>query len=134
MTRNRLYLLLGAALCGGYAWLAWQLTRPMHYAFTPCIFKHATGIACPSCGTTRSLEHIVQGHMGQAALTNPIGYIVAAIMLVAPFWLLYDVAFKKNTLYHNYKQTEATLKKPHIALPLIGLVLLNWAWNIYKGL
>ena len=72
--------------------------------------------------------------MAQAAALNPLGYIAAAFMLVAPFWLLYDVALKKDTLYKSYKQTEVTLKKPGIAIPLIALVLLNWAWNIYKGL
>jgi len=134
MTRNRLYLLFTFLLCGGYAWLAWQLTRPLAHAFTPCVFKHATGIACPSCGTTRALESLMHGHMAQAAGINPLGYIAAAFMLVAPLWLMYDVALKKDTLYQSYKQTEAGLKKPLVAIPLILLVLLNWGWNIYKGL
>lgn len=135
MTRNRLYLLLFLAITAGYAYMAWQLhNSKQHYAFTPCIIKNTTGIACPSCGTTRAIAALAQGNIAQALYINPFGFIVAAVMLIIPLWLVYDVASKKNTLHTAYLNTEKALTKKWIALPLILLVLANWAWNISKGL
>jgi hypothetical protein len=37
-------------------------------------------------------------------------------------------------LYNFYNQTELVLKRKWIAIPAILLVLLNWIWNIAKGL
>jgi len=65
---------------------------------------------------------------------NPLGIIVAAIMAAAPFWLLYDVLLKRDTLYTAYLKTEKILTIKWVAITLTLLVLLNWAWNIHKGL
>jgi len=136
MTRNRLYLLLGVGLLAGYCWTLWfTYHKPaLHSTFTPCLFKNATGIACPSCGSTRSVLLLSQGDVTGAALLNPLGLIMAAIMLIAPFWLLYDITLKKNTLYKGYQKAETVIKTKRIALILIILLLINWAWNIQKGL
>jgi len=65
---------------------------------------------------------------------NPLGLVVATIMAITPFWLLYDVLLKKNTLYNSYLKTEKVLKIPLIAILLFLLIAANWAWNIHKGL
>lgn len=65
---------------------------------------------------------------------NPFGYIIALLMIIAPFWLLYDVLTKNDSLYKNYKSAEKTLSRRWIAIALIALVCLNWVWNIYKDL
>lgn len=136
MTRNRLYLLLSAGVLAGYCWILWfTYNKPaIHSTFTPCLFKNATGIACPSCGSTRSVLLLSQGDITGAALLNPLGLIMATIMLIAPFWLLYDVTLKKDTLHTSYKKAETVLKTKWIAFILIILLLINWAWNIQKGL
>lgn len=135
MTRNRLYLLSGSGVLAGYIWLLavsrQTLNKP---SFTPCIIKNATGIACPSCGGTRSVLLLSQGHLTDALLLNPLGIIIALIMLIVPFWILYDIVLKKNTLYTNFQKTEAILRNKWVAAILIILLLINWAWNIQKGL
>ena len=89
MNRNRLYLLLGTAITAGYAYLTWIYTGQLaHRDITPCLFKNATGIACPSCGTTRSAVSIINGKFTDAALINPLGFVIAALMLLLPLWLL----------------------------------------------
>ena len=65
---------------------------------------------------------------------NPIGYIVALIMLVAPVWIIMDIIKKTNSLFNFYLKTENYLKRLKIAIPLILLVIINWIWNITKGL
>ena len=136
MTRNRLYLLLCVALICAYCWVGWYIlyqdTAPT--SFTPCLFKNATGLPCPSCGTTRSVAEIAKGNFIKAATINPLGFIVAAFMAVAPFWIIFDVAANKSTLHTSYQSFETALKKCWLALLLVSLVVLNWIWNIYKEL
>ena len=135
MTRTRLYLLLSLGLIAGYGWLAWASSQTVqHDGFTPCLFKNATGIACPSCGSTRSVLLLTKGNFTEAILLNPLGLVMAVLMTVFPFWLLYDIILKKDTLYNSYKKFENTLRIKWVAITLIILIILNWAWNIQKGL
>lgn len=135
MTRNRLYLMLTFGVLAGYGWLAWASWQTTHHHdFTPCLFKNATGIACPACGSTRSALEFSQGNITDALLLNPLGIITAIIMLIAPFWLLYDMALQKDSLYLCYKKAEKTIMIKWVAITLIILILINWAWNIQKGL
>ncbi len=89
---------------------------------------------CPSCGTSRSVIALLHQHWMEAFLWNPFGYVVAALMLVLPPWLLLDVLGRKQSLFLAYRKTEFWLKKPWLAAPLILFVLLNWMWNLMKGL
>ena len=136
MNRNKLYLILFIACLAGYIWL--------YYAFIPalagnntaevCLLKHATDIPCPSCGSTRSVVSLLNGRYGDAFLLNPLGYVIALIMLIAPVWIAVDIARKSNSLFNFYQKLEAGLRKPKYAIPLILLIMLNWIWNITKGL
>ena len=56
------------------------------------------------------------------------------ILLVTPGWIIFDLLLKKDTLFRFYNRTELFLKRKWIAIPAILLVILNWIWNIYKGL
>jgi hypothetical protein len=136
MTRNKLYLILSIALFAGYFWAAWAIFRVdvEHSTFTPCVIKQATGIPCPSCGTTRSVSEIIRGNFIKAVFINPLGFIIAAFMILIPFWIIFDVATKKDSLYRSYIKFEGTLKIRWVAILLITLIILNWIWNIYKGL
>jgi hypothetical protein len=126
---------LAFGVLAGYVWLAWASWQTKHkHDFTPCLFKNATGIACPACGSTRSALLVSGGHITDALLLNPLGIITAAIMLIAPFWLLYDVILKKDTLFNSYKKAENIIRIKWVAITLITLILINWAWNIQKGL
>ncbi len=55
-------------------------------------------------------------------------------MVFAPIWILYDTVAGKRTLLNFYCKIEELLKIRIVAMPLILLVLLNWMWNIVKGL
>ncbi|MFL9837388.1 DUF2752 domain-containing protein [Flavobacterium sp. ST-75] len=135
MSRNKLYLVLILLITAGYCWLGWSLTQTTHNInFTPCPIKNITGIACPSCGSTRSVSQIIQGNFADAFMLNPFGYIIALAMLIGPIWLLFDLISKKDTLHRGYHKFEQTLKIKWIAIVLILLTLANWAWNIYKEL
>jgi len=106
----------------------------MHSTFTPCVFKNATGIACPSCGATRSVLLLAHGNFASAFMLNPFGFIIATIMVIGPFWMLYDFVFKKDTLHLAFQKFEQAVKTKWVAAILILLVVANWIWNINKGL
>lgn len=135
MARNKLYAILSSACAAGYIWIL--LTYHRHeLALAPsvCIFKQVTGIPCPSCGSTRSVLSFLDGDFFNALIWNPFGIIIILFLLITPFWLLFDLLKKTDSLYHFYYRTEQVLKQKWVAIPLIVLVILNWIWNIYKGL
>ncbi len=124
------------ACLAGYIWLYFNIvfSYTANKSIEVCLIKHVTNIPCPSCGSTRSVVLISKGNFIEAMLINPIGYLIASIMLLAPIWIIADTLTQKNTLFNFYKKIETYLQKPKFAIPLIFLVIINWIWNITKGL
>ena len=134
--KAKLYAILAVACAAGYAWMFFNLTREQSESRTAgvCLFKQATSIPCPSCGSTRATLLLLHGNVLQSLSVNPFGIIIATVMLLTPAWIFADVAFGKSTLLDFYRKTETLLKKPGVAIPLVLLVAANWIWNIMKGL
>lgn len=137
ISRRNLYILLSVALLAGYTLISIEIIS--HRAakdVTPdlCFFKAVTGLPCPACGSTRSVLSLFNGNISEALKINPLGFLIAAVMLITPFWLIYDITGGRGTLHDTYLKAERILRKPFIAAPLIALLLINWAWNIVKGL
>lgn len=136
MVRNKLYVLVSTACAAGYIWLFLNYQRSVSDSIEPgvCLFKRLTGIPCPSCGSTRSVLSLLKGDFIGALISNPFGLIILSILILAPLWILYDIVLQKDSLLQVYNRTEIFLRRKWIAIPLILLVILNWIWNIYKGL
>ena len=124
------------ACIAGYIWLYFGLSHEYSVGkpIEVCLVKHFTNIPCPSCGSTRSILSLTKGNFIEAFSINPLGFLIAIIMFLSPLWIIADIAAKKNTLFNFYKKTETYLKRPQFAIPLILLVIINWIWNITKGL
>ena len=136
LDRNKLYSILFIACIAGYIWLYFSVTNEITEikSVEVCLIKYTTNIPCPSCGTTRSMISLIKGNFIEALNLNPIGYLVTLIMLVVPIWIIADIIKSTRTLFNFYLKTETFLKKSKIAIPLIILVIINWIWNISKGL
>ena len=136
LNRNKLYTLLFLACLAGYSYLYLVLSENFsnNISVDVCLIKHVTTIPCPSCGTTRSIVSLIQGNFYQAFYLNPIGFIVALIMVLSPIWILVDLLRKGRSLFNFYKTTENYLAKAKFAIPLVLLVIINWIWTITKGL
>jgi len=135
--KKKLYAILSIASMAGYAWLSYGLINYQQgndHTVGVCIIKSVTNIPCPSCGSTRAIIKLLQGNLLESLYTNPFGIIILTIMLVLPLWILFDLSTKKQSLYDFYFQAESYLKRRIIAIPLITLVIMNWIWNIMKGL
>lgn len=136
LSRNRLYSILMIACIAGYIWIYFSLWHE-HAASNSanvCMFKQITNMPCPSCGSTRSITNLTKGNFKEALAINPLGYFIATVMILAPLWIIADIISKRNSLYNFYQKTEAKLKKPAFAIPLVIIVIMNWIWNITKGL
>lgn len=136
LTRNKLYTILLIACLAGYIWLFYSTSANLaqQKSVEVCLIKHVTNIPCPSCGSTRSVISIVNGNFLGALALNPFGYLIAAVLVIAPIWISIDIISRKDTLFHVYKKFENSLKNPQYAIPVILLVIINWIWNITKGL
>ncbi len=99
-----------------------------------CLFRSATGLPCPSCGTTRSVQALMQGNVPLALLLNPFGMIMAGAMLFFPPWILYDRLRGKNTFLRFYNTIDKVFRKKIILIPALLLLISNWIWNIIKFL
>jgi hypothetical protein len=137
LSRNRLYGFLGIACLAGYVWIYLNFSSfssGNYDNINVCLIKHFTNVPCPSCGSTRSVLAILKGDFLQGFYFNPFGYILILILIILPLWLSYDYFKQKNTFFRFYTRTETFLQQKKTAIPAILLVLVNWFWNIYKGL
>lgn len=133
---RRMYLWVSLGLMGAYLWLGFQFFfNPGNQGtFTVCLWRNVTGIPCPSCGTTRSMNAFLHGHFREAAQTNPLGLSLMPLLVVLPIWILFDAWRKQNTLYTFYLRILPQITRSRVAIPLALLLLANWAWNIMKHL
>ncbi len=136
MQKKWLYLLILACCMTGGIWVACNsinyASASSHNMVSVCLFKAATGLPCPSCGSTKSVVDITRMHFADALYANPIGFIVAILLVILPFWIVADLATHKQSFYNFYNAAELIIRKRWVAISLILLVAANWAWNIYK--
>ncbi|MHB8670542.1 MAG: DUF2752 domain-containing protein [Acidimicrobiales bacterium] len=68
----------GAAMLG----LALALPALPGHPGIPCPLRSLTGVPCPFCGMTTSVEATVHGHLGAAAAANPAGILAVVVATV----------------------------------------------------
>jgi len=124
-------------MLAGYGYLLYSMVYDRHLfdtGFTPCLFKNITGLPCPSCGATRSLACILHGQLLAGLYWNPIGLLLLAGMIIIPVLLVYDLLKSKNTYLTLYTRLEQFMRRKPVMYTAICLLLINWLWNINKGL
>jgi hypothetical protein len=97
---------------------------------TICIFKNITGVPCPACGSTRATLQLFHGELWGSILINPLGVLTNLFILISIFWMLFDIARSKETFFPFLIKDWNNKIKIFIVL----IVLVNWMWNIEKGL
>lgn len=134
--RNKLYIFVIFLSITGYTWVFWNVHQFQTHttSLSPCLFKNITGIPCPSCGTTHSVTSIMKGNFREAMNENPLGFLVSLMLILFPFWVVFDLLFRKTTFFNFYRKVEYFLRKKWVAYPAIILLLINWIINIHKSL
>jgi len=83
------------------------------HAGLPCPLRALTGVPCPLCGGTTSVEDVFRGHLLGALEANPLGpaLIVAALVLVV-------------------RHPRDALRVPGVVVALTGLAL--WLFELHR--
>ncbi len=135
--KKRVYTTLVLLSLAGYGWLGWNIAEGSAHSAIPtvCLFKEVTGLPCPSCGTTRSLLLLFNGEVAAAFMTNPFALLLALVLVIVPLWIAVDVARKKESFYCLYTWVEQLfIQSKWVTAFAVTLVVLNWIWNIAKGM
>lgn len=120
------------ACAAGYVWLAASSMHAEEGVWRGCLFKQFFHIPCPACGSTRALIALCQGHWKESLLLNPNGVLLAVLMLLVPGWILLDIIKGKDSFFRFIYGW--TVLSENASSIFLFLVLINWCWNIYKGL
>jgi hypothetical protein len=137
LTRSSFKIYLFLACLAGYGWLSIiSVLKPEEIGkqYDVCLVKHFFHIPCPSCGSSRSVVCLLRGEYADAFYWNPLGYLILLIMVVSPVWIVFDTLTGRDSIFRFYLFIEKILRKKHIALAAILFILLNWIWNIHKGI
>lgn len=95
----------------------------------PCVFKTVTGYPCPTCGTTRSILHLLQWDIVSAFLYNPL-FFLAGIVFIA--WGIYGfyILFSGKKVKVTFTKNEGRFLKWGIWI----LFILNWIYLLVSGI
>ena len=71
---------LGAVL---FAVLLYGMLQERVHPYLPvCAFKRLTGLPCPSCGLSRSLQAAVEGDLSSSVAFHPLGLLLFSVVLL----------------------------------------------------
>lgn len=133
MSEKKVYFLLSGIALLGYIYIVVALNGVVNDQVSLCMFHNVTGIPCPSCGTTRGMMQLVQGHFSEAFRMNALCYVQAFFLLILPVLLIIDLIANKRTLLFAYNRAIQIINRPWIAFILGLLLLINWIYLINAG-
>lgn len=122
------YLGVILILISGYFFLSYYSGSLEGYSF--CLFKSLTGVPCPACGSIRSTVQLLQGNILYSVQINPFGILTNTLIFTSIFWMIRDILTNKETFILFLRKDWSNNSKIFLLL----ILLINWIWNIEKGL
>ena len=132
LSRGRLYTLLLLLSACGYLWLFAYNNSSFLGDWGGCWFRYFFHIPCPSCGNTRAVHAAFHGEWLASLYYNPLGLLLAALMVVVPLWIIADLLRGSSSFFHAYQATEQRLQRWPYAVTGIVAIVINWIWNLVK--
>ena len=132
LTKGRLYPLLLLLIICGYVWLYVSGDGSRGFSWLGCPTRLLFHIPCPACGTTRAIWAVFHGEWIESLYYNPLGILVAIIMVVVPLWIIADILTGSASLLRAYHHAERKLQSRPYAIIGILAILINWIWNLTK--
>jgi hypothetical protein len=90
-----------------------------------CLWHAATGIPCPTCGTTRAAQALLHGDPWTALAWNPLtGAAGCAFLLggaIVPLWVLLNAP------------VPVLESAPRLRIAAVAVLLANWAYLVWAG-
>jgi hypothetical protein len=100
-----------------------------HLPFPVCVFKHLTGLPCPTCGSTRAVGRLFALDLPGALAMNPLTTL-ALLLLLLP-WAAADLILLSRGRGLVLEASRAAARSLRVAA--VALVLLNWAFLLAMG-
>ncbi len=132
LSRGRLYSLLLLLTAGGYLWLLVSNDSSRVFGWNGCLIRYIFHIPCPSCGSTRAVHATFHGEFLTALYYNPLGLLLAMLMVVIPLWIVVDLLMGSSSFLQAYRLMEKKLQRWPYALVGILAIVVNWIWNFQK--
>ncbi len=102
---------------------------PFLFTHTPCIFKNITGIPCPGCGMGHGTVCLLKGNLKGVLEFNVLVFPFFAAVIIGICWMTIDLIRDKESFFPLLKRKF----HPFIMIILFAVIILNWIWNIYRG-
>jgi len=84
---------------------------------------------------TRAIISLMHGNFRESLFVNPFGTLLALALVIVPWWILIDVVRKNESFYRVYGNMESLfIRKRWLSYSAVAIVMLNWFWNMTKGL
>ena len=125
LDHERVWLCVSLAAGGiGLVWFSLDLPRPV------CPLHQWTGWPCPTCGATRSAQHLLAGRFAEAFRLNPaiFGGMIAVVLYDAYAGLVLLLRWPRLRFDDPAASTARMLR-----FAVIVVVALNWLWLISNG-
>lgn len=135
MSKSGLYRLVGITCVVVYGWVGynmWLLANRGVPASEVCLLKSATGIPCPFCGTTRSVMCVAKAEFLEAVLLNPLGLLVAGMVVIAPVWIFIDYLRGKESFYVLFNACVKRLQYRGILLMIAMVLVMLWFYQLLR--
>lgn len=121
--RVPLWAILLAIVWSVLGWVCVGLSVWFDRSVELCLFKHFSGIACPSCGFTRGFLSLIGGNFTQAWLYNPLLYSLG---------IFFGVVFLVRLIFA--RTVRIALIGPErtvVWFVASGILLANWVYVIF---
>jgi hypothetical protein len=114
-----------AALVGWAGFVALSVLLGRTGGPTPptCVFRAATGLACPTCGSTRAGLALLAMRPGEALALNPL---MTVVLVAGPMVAVWRVARGRP---FGLSGSQWTM----VAIVLAGAVVANWVYVLSAG-
>jgi hypothetical protein len=105
------------------AWLHWKLPVP------PCPFHALTGQPCLTCGGTRCLRSLLEGHVVTGLEWNPLVFLGAIAAALFAVYATVVTAFRLPRVRFGTVSPRAALA---LRLSVVGVLAANWIYLIFR--
>lgn len=131
--QRKFYLFITGGIAAVWLWILYTLQAGVAQGFSPCIFKAVTGISCPSCGITRGIIALLQGHFSAPMHLNLLTYLAVPALAAIPIWLLADAVSGRPVMHRAYTSAlQISKRHPAILISFFSVITANWIWILYN--